>query len=74
MAQDVYVHVHVHVHVHVQDVVHIVSLFDESVSACGGASGVLRVFWDATPPETRCQKCRKELLAIADNIRKMAGE
>lgn len=58
----------------VQDVVHIASLFDESVSTCGATSGVLRVFWDTTPCEKRCQACRKELLAIFDNLQKMAGE
>jgi len=57
----------------VQGVVHIASLFDESVSTCGATSGVLRVFWDTTPCEKRCQACRKELLAIADNLQKDGG-
>lgn len=55
------------------DVVHIASLFDESVSTCGATSGVLRVFWDTTPCEKRCQACRKELLAIAASLQKVTS-
>jgi hypothetical protein len=57
----------------VHDVVHIASLFDESVSTCGATSGLLRVFWDATPREKRCQECMKELLAIAANLQKVTS-
>jgi hypothetical protein len=53
--------------------VHIASLFDESVSTCGATSGLLRVFWDATPLEKRCQACRKELLAIAASLQKVTS-
>lgn len=59
----------------VQGVVHIASLFDESVAMCGARDGVLlRIGWETTPREDRCKACRKELLAIAANLQKIAGE
>lgn len=59
----------------VQGVVHIASLFDESVAMCGARAGVLlSIGWETTPREDRCQACRDSMLAIAANLKKMAGE
>jgi hypothetical protein len=59
----------------VQGAVHISSLFDESVAMCGARDGaLLRIGWETTPREERCQACRDSMLEIAANLQAIAAD
>lgn len=57
----------------VQGVVHIASLFDESVAMCGARAGVLlSIGWETTPREDRCKACLNAVLKASASLQKWA--